>query len=337
MKTKFTSVGLLITLMSITQSCQKDESVNLSVPNGTVVKLQNQTEINQLQIAFAKSLAKGIKADPELRKFLKAEALKMFDKDYDILYQMVKDQQIGGGETFRKRLSHYTASENELTLIENKVPSLTIFIPSLPSNFSAETWDANNEIPMVAVRKLDTNDVPFYDDKGIENIIPASDTPGFPILVIKQNERVSIVDNISHTGEYDQPPFYQNNQFAFSFSAIAYDGIHLDNKVSNRVAYSPYFSAKDRAISGPNITAYNLVIDNPNALWQRDYVYYGITSASDRGAVKTNFKETIRSLKLSTAGINFYGRVRANKEILLIYTCSFLFHLKPVKIIPSPP
>lgn len=40
---------------------------------------------------FAITLSKAVCSHQEVREFLRSEALKRFDKDYDVLYQLVKD------------------------------------------------------------------------------------------------------------------------------------------------------------------------------------------------------------------------------------------------------
>lgn len=181
----------------------------------------------------------------------------MFNKDYDVLYQMVKDQPIENGETFGQRLARYADSENDLADIERQVPSLTIFIPSLPSGFSAETWNVANEVPVIAVRKLDDGKVPFYDDKGIESVMQPYETPGFPVLVIKQNERVRVTAAGAAVGKGDQLPFYQNQQFSFSFSSPVYDGIHQSSHMASRRAQGPeYYSMPKERLIGRPVTSY---------------------------------------------------------------------------------
>lgn len=314
-------IGILAALTGCLQSCEKDQLPTAADPTVTT---DNQEVTNRLQIAFAKTLSKALQADPLLRKFLKVESNKMFDKDYDILYQMVKDYPIGNGETFRERLAHYAASSNELISIEQQLPLLTIFIPTLPGGFSAETWQTDTEVPLVAVRKLGDKKIPFYGADGREAIMQPSDTPGFPVVVIKQNERVLAATGSTRTENEKTPFFYQNQQFSFNFTGGAFDGIHSNpktaariapqvNKLSvaagnggtaGRVAHAPGFEAEERVISAPNITAFELTQANPSAIWQRDYVYYGLTPTNNRGPLKTNFRETIRAFRLSTAGIN---------------------------------
>lgn len=307
MNKKAVTLTALATLISYVQSCNKDQL--LVAPNMVITP----ETTNQLQIAFGKTLGKALKADPALRKFLKAESLKMFDQDYDILYQMVKDNSIDGQETLRERLAHYASSTEELVSIE-QLPLLTIFVPSLPGGFSAETWQTDSQTPSVAIRQIGTNKVPLFGENGKEAVIQPGDIPGFPVVVIKQNERV-VLNATPTVGNGKIPSFYRNQQFSFSFTAPAFDGSHigsqankqptspatdtgLSNHISNRYALPPGYSATPKIIGQPNINAFEIGLANPGFQWQRDFVYYGLTPTNTRGPLNTNFRETIRVFRL---------------------------------------
>jgi len=313
MNRKAITLTALAALMSCVQSCNKDQlpvTPNMAITPETT---------NQLQIAFGKTLGKALKADPALRKFLKVESLKRFDQDYDILYQMVKDNSIDGQETLRERLAQYASSADELASIE-QLPLLTIFVPSLPGGFSAETWQPDSQIPSVAIRQIDTNKVPLFGENGKEAIIQPGDIPGFPVVVIKQNERV-MISAAPTIGNSEIPSFYRNQQFSFSFTAPAFDGLHAGsqaakqptlsastlgppNHTTNRVALPPGYTSEGSEISGPDITAFQIGLANPGFEWQRDFVYYGLTPTNLRGPLNTNFRETIRAFRLSNEGIS---------------------------------
>lgn len=316
MRKKNLLLGMLSLLLGGTQACNKESML------GPIPTIATPEVTNQLQATFAKTLGKALKSDPELRSFLKTESLKMFDNDYDVLYQMVKDNPIANGETFRQRLLRFISAD-ELTAIERQVPLLTIFVPSLPSGFSAETWQVIQQIPKVAIRQVDNPIVPLYDDSGMETIVKPDHIPAFPVVVIKQNERVIAGSSVTGGQEESLQPFYQSQYFSFRFLASAYDGMHSLNKevtrnvhapvvantgdgsqaITNRYTGSPYNVSTTYATSQRNIEAYNIGVANPNFEWQRDYVYYGITPANTKGPLKTNFRETIRALRLSNDGI----------------------------------
>jgi len=293
--------------MSGVQSCNKDLSSVAPVSTLTPNK------INQLQTVFAKSLGQALKQDPELRAFLQTESLKQFDQDYDILYQMVKDTPINNGETLRERLIHYLPTD-ELASIEHQLPLLTIFIPTLPSGFSPETWHPAQEVPSIAVRQLNDGKTPLFNAvSGEQTIIEPGVIPGFPTLVVKQNERVVLSTNTPVLGEVTKP-FYQNGQFSFQFSAPAYNGIQksISTKTSDekskaagssRVGYDSQSGDGTFTMSYRNIQAYNIYTVDPSYQWQRDFVYYNLSPTTPKGRFRDSFRETIRAFRLSNAGI----------------------------------
>lgn len=326
MQTKRYTLGLLCALAAYTQSCTHD-TLHDTAPGSTVV-----TEtVNQLQATFAKNLAQAVSKDAALRSFLRTESLKMVDKDNDVVYQLVKDEPIDGGETLRQRLLHYM-DESELTSLEQQLPLLTILVPTLPSGFSPQTWDSKGQVPLVAVRKQQNTPsaykVSFFDEHGTEQLMDAGNIPGFPTLVVKQNERIT-TEQATSTEKEATRPFLQNQQCSLRFIDNVYDGIHptsaplaskASSKAQNKNNLKPssnpnntgaaqrttrafWFADGDKALNNRIITAWRIEKSNPNTQWQRDYVYYGISPTTDRGRLQSNIKETIRSFRLSNAGI----------------------------------
>ena len=55
----------------------------------------------QAKEKFASILSKAVYQHKSLRDFLKTEALEQFDENYDVLYALVRDKQIGK-QTFRE-------------------------------------------------------------------------------------------------------------------------------------------------------------------------------------------------------------------------------------------
>lgn len=302
------------------QSCQKQDVSQLEVPTVDTSKatLPSVSEANRLQIVFAKALAKAVQSDAPLRAYLKAEAAKQFDNDFDILYQVIKDQTVDGS-TVHSRLAKYVESAEDLASIESTLPLLTIFVPTLPSGFSAKTWNTTSEIPSVAVSKIGENTVPFYNGNGEAGSIQPEQIPGFPILLIKTNERVttsgSNIGNRSSAATGDNLAFHQNNQFTFRFGGEAFDNIHPTSQAASRSA--TYATDVDVILRDAYYSGQDGVGQGYPETWHRDYVYYGIgynahfyaTGFKDdtyhtKGALKRNYRETIRSMKLSVDGLN---------------------------------
>jgi hypothetical protein len=73
---------------------------------------------NDLKMAYGKSLSRALVADKDLRFFLKEQALKMINGDYDVPYSLVKHEKLGSGITFEEALSKQFESPEDLKKIE---------------------------------------------------------------------------------------------------------------------------------------------------------------------------------------------------------------------------
>ena len=97
-------------------SCTQEE-------NAFLVDENSRTEVQELTAAeaqskFARILSKAVSGSVEVRRFLKDEALKQFDNDYDVFYPYVKDKVVQGSQTFRDILLSYCDSDKELEQVE---------------------------------------------------------------------------------------------------------------------------------------------------------------------------------------------------------------------------
>lgn len=81
------------------------------------------------QKEFAKILSSALYGEPDLRAFLKNEALKEFDMDYDVFYPYTKDAVVYGNRTFKDILISYSEDPLSLDRIEAVIPKLTILVP----------------------------------------------------------------------------------------------------------------------------------------------------------------------------------------------------------------
>lgn len=114
----------------------------------------------------------------------------MIDYDYDVLYQLIKDIELENGSTLERNIQDYLGIEKTI-LINEKFPTLTLFVPTLPENsFSAEIWNPDIETPFVAIRCDYSSEVPIYNANGEEIILTPDYIPRFPVIVVKNNERI---------------------------------------------------------------------------------------------------------------------------------------------------
>lgn len=302
-------IVLYITSLTILFSCS-DNIVKQRTPKHSQQNIKYNYTSN-LKKDFAIALAQAMAESQPLRKFLKKEALKMFDKDYDILYQLVKNDKLSNGKTFREILLKNFSNKKHLSEIENNLPLLTIYIPRLPNNsFSARLWNTQKEIPHVAITMSNADYTPIFKGNGEEFVLKPSAIPAFPVVLIKRNERVitaATASNLKNT---------QNNGLAlsntegmkFQFIGKAFNGTNDINIAYRCIPHEPCPPTPpppppedgddDNAsnIEPKLLEAFNMY--NGTDGWQRDYIYYNIKPSQTRGTFSYDFQEQIRWFSL---------------------------------------
>lgn len=309
------SIGMLPCLFS----CQ-DDSFESQYQRETLVDLHDLKDDNlQLKKEFSKALAKVLGENQEIREFIKKEALKRFDNDYDVLYLLIKDEKLDNGFTLEKLLLQYIKPEL-LKEVEDKIPTLTIYIPELPMNsFSADTWDTNKETPFVGVRVKYDSDVPLYSATGEESIIFGGQIPTYPVLVVKENERITVGNSIPSSRKIESRA---NNSTQFVFLDDVFNNISSSVNQSVKTMNNSFGIATRTAeefIGGPYeiswgsgrhhftatlpeplrkvLDAYD-IYKNYEGGWQRDYIYYNLTPSNTVGPFNYNYKEYITAFEM---------------------------------------
>lgn len=155
----------------------------------------------EAQIRFAKLLSQAASGSIEVRRFLKKEATKQFDNDYDVFYPLVKDKIVADGKSFRDILLSYTTDPSELTEIEQSQLLLNILIPDLTLfwDFNAEKWDVN-DAEIVVMCRDDESDTMYENGEDVGQM-EKGEIPGFPCLVVKNNERMRVKSVNTCSGE----------------------------------------------------------------------------------------------------------------------------------------
>lgn len=252
----------------------------------TSSRIKNDREMAKSMLRFSEIFSEAISKHVELRQFIKAEALKEFNNDYDVFYPFVKNENVLNDRSFRELLIDYS-SEKEILDIEDALPLLTIYVPELPSGFDAETWDFVNEKPYVTATVIQNDHMKFYKDGSLHDSINKLYIPGFPVLVVKNNERVRL--------KSDSFPRLKSSNIttkeSYEFVDDAYNG-----------------SIKSKGIVMPGssylipevITAYDSM-GVSGYTWQRDHIYYGLTlNTVDRGPLNHRIIERIVALGFSS-------------------------------------
>lgn len=269
----------MLFIMAVLCVCSACDSEFIESNERNVQESQsNQFKNNgDAQLAFAKILSKAVYHIPSLRTFLKEEAEKQYDRDYDVFYPFVKGKVVEDGKTFREMLVSYS-SENEISLIEKSVPLLTIMIPDLSNfgAFSVNEWNVSDN--QVAVTYVDGNDKSmFYADGDSLLCLPDGDLPCFPFMVVKNNERMKIVGKNEGTRASD------DSDFIYDFAYPEFDGSKVQrtrssyyDEVNTEAApeKKPYLTKAE--LDEKCIAAYNLYKKN-RYLIDREYIYYGLS------------------------------------------------------------
>ena len=236
---------MMISLVILAISCHRDEVIEES-PNLENQALQNENSLvkNQIGLEVAKNLAKNLK-NIELREFIKAKSLEKFDGDYNFLIETSRNEKISNNKSDEQIPFSNYLSEGSITDSTEKVkstnklmntikvnyPLLQIAIPEFNENKITD-WDINSTIPLVAYIPINLKDdiIPAFDSEGNYHELSSSKSPEELVIVIKQNERVTIIDsdpskksatilkNFGDECEIIEEGFYQNDINEYHFT-----------------------------------------------------------------------------------------------------------------------
>jgi hypothetical protein len=272
-------IGALLVVVLL-NACS-DETATLD--KNSQPKLSN-TELLSIGKAFAKVLQ-----EPTTRQFIKDQALLQFDKDYDILVQMILDKEVTNGKTFGQLIEN--ASEDDVKSYLKKYPLLTIYVPSLKA-FSAETWDTEKDVPKIAIDILRdiSNRIPVLDFDGDISMASSTEQPTYPVVVLKENERVGLRGK-SKINSASRSSVYGNSNFSYYF---------LDEQMSDENPNARLVS--NHTIDQKVVDAYNKSKNCATCL-HRDYIYYNIspTEGVTEGPFASNYSEAITAISFNNS------------------------------------
>lgn len=235
---------------------------------------------------FAKALAVVLYENEECRDLIRTEALKKINHDYDVLYMLVKDKELNNGATLTSLMLDHISSE-DLEFMIKSFPTLTIFVPSLPENsFSCDSWDIQTQIPDVAVRSNNGLRTYCYDATGNEYFLENDEIPGFPIVVLKINERIVVKKGNNHSTILRSST---EPNMEFEFIDPVFDN-SIPKVETRRSSYTDDIRYQ-KALEAYNVFPNNLIG------WQRDYIYYNLTDSDARGRLDVRFRESIVGFK----------------------------------------
>ncbi len=202
---------LSVILVIVFSSCEKSENeisiINgqdeLLIPSTATLVEEKSTSVSDVQeIAeaedFARLLAMSIN-DKDVRKFLKNEANKKFDGDYDILVSNILESKISG-LSFKDQVAKSSPSGKFKghDVISNalKNEKLNISIP-----LHIDSWKELKQQLLVAVSvgtvEGKTEYVKAFDSMGNMYVISTKEEPNVPVIVVGNNERMDYEESSS--------------------------------------------------------------------------------------------------------------------------------------------
>lgn len=285
---------LLATACACTDNLSEDVAPYNEQPLSRSMNATLTTEEAQQQ--FAEILSKAVYDHVELRNFLKAQALKQFDNDYDVFYPLVKDEQVGDLGTFREVLLGYIP-EADLCTIEAALPLLNIYVPNLSLfvDVTPENWDTTDQDVPVAVKNQDEPNTLMYLNGEFVDKMAGDEIPDFHFLYIKNNERVRKTRSRNING-----------MNGYEFISEVFDGTRSKPQVTSCAVQSrATSSAYDidwvpaSKIDPVVITAWKTMKNNPSL--QRDNIYYGMTPTKTEGTLNRTIDEYIYRFQIDPA------------------------------------
>lgn len=344
MKIKFllwiTTANILLLLV---HGCKKETKL-INEGGQEIHEASNHSRVASAMRKFSEIFSKAVDENANLRKFIREEALKEFDNDYDVFYPFVKNDIVSSGESFRQILMKYTKDERELEEIERELPLLTIYVPELPSGFNAENWDDANEKPYVSPTIVRNGAISLYKEGVLKDSIETGAIPGFPVLVVKNNERLRIKNNSQTKKLLSTSPFNStvSNKSTvegmYEFIDDVFDGrtkvlsknrtvspfITMASKspTTGRAATFTSSELRSQSIAKASgelipevISAFN-IMGLSNQYWQRDHIYYGLTTdQNSKGPLNRRVIERIESIKFSPQALNIMSDQQGDPSI----------------------
>lgn len=175
-------------------SCNKSEDLSQEI---------TETAYDAQYVAITKALNNVID-DTEVRTFIKSEAMKQFDGDYNFLIHDALEHRFEDGSTFADKLS--TGFDNKEAFV-NYIKAnrrLQIAVP-----VHCETW--NSEVYVPAVTFIDdsydeqtTEYILAYNQDGTPTALDARNEPDVPVIVISLNERTDEIGHLINDTQEDE-------------------------------------------------------------------------------------------------------------------------------------
>jgi hypothetical protein len=263
--------GLSILLAT---SCQQEEIVAPTLEDEEAVNL-SADDAQVSRVGLAQLLARAVE-NPHVRQLIKEEAAKQFDRDYDVLLTLVKDQPLASGETLFDYLVSIEGSAERVSGWLSDWKLATIYVPVFDHlDFSAEQWDVSSVVPSVALYLQDSV-MSVYDPAGNVTEQSAYEWPDQAMLVLKDWERGTVATGASNGRQNQQLVVGQvdGNVIALSDEAFV-----PEESLSSARSVLPYTISNEITDIDPKLkNAFKHYQTN-----QRDHIYYNLPDGPQSG------------------------------------------------------
>lgn len=304
-------VLFLFSIILILFSCEQEDISTMPETEEIDLSGDYDRTRNASEIEFSKILASAM-VDEEIRSFIKDQSLRKIDNDDDIVYHYVKDMKLASGKTFREVLATYCESQQYLDDLIEQSKLLTIFVPSLGTTFTPETWNIENVIPRVSTY-LYEKEIPkakllvAFDEESNESFIDRYKQPDYPVLVVKTNERLVLPSQLRNSGDEDKIS-ESNALTSENGEIIAYfiDDVYNNSEGKNN------FELKGKNYidlvytgTGANMLKADGYKILKNDLIDRDYQYWGINpkEGANQGTINYDYKEFLWRFKINSEAV----------------------------------
>jgi hypothetical protein len=185
MKKELKNLAIVLSFLAL-GSCSNEKDFTEDKNALELNRISQKDEKSILKEKFAYSLMKSLNESQILRDLIKNEALKMFNKDYEVLVYTIKDNRLENGMTLEETLNKNSENNFQLSNLLQIEPTLTLLVPELPlESFSAKKWNTQSEIPAVAIRTNYTNEVPLITPELKLDVMPSDVIPVFKFILFK--------------------------------------------------------------------------------------------------------------------------------------------------------
>lgn len=289
----------------MTLSCSKEQKTNYEIAEAVDVIDENSALKN-----FSIALSKAVCSEQCVREFLKREALKQIDNDYDVFYPYVKELSVDSERSFADVMTQYL--DCDISDIETAVPTLTILVPDLtwidPDGFCAARWDTADQRAAVTYKKVGTSNKELFVNGYSLGAIETGVIPGGTVLVVKSNER--IVADSPTKGEDTMFHFideaFDSSKNVPETKDVRYTGRYSKDWIAGQDIMDSSDKMTASALNALNpdiIKAYKLFKNNRTAC-HNDYIYYGMTGDGKSGKLNNDVTPTLIRFKIDPSAFN---------------------------------